>query len=237
MLLWNTNGNGSVITSGVFGSFHLAGTGTWDYKQLNYVSNQETTQKEEPKTLHLRPCDIPFFQGQETAFLAVSFFSQIVHELPSSKSAMALILEHLGSEVVTVYPIVHQVVVTRGGTSTCLDMIPLGLEGRINGAGSVLNIETAGSSMRLKVRGCGTLLVAVRRAKKIGHNEGNLADNVEMSVEINGKKVDAHYSVADSNRPPSASEAELLHGRERLGKNLSENGFDLLVMNTPDAAL
>lgn len=235
MVLWNTNGGVNQteevpITSGVFGVFHLAGSGTWDYSKLNYVSNtKEDTPAETLKTVVLSPSDIPLFKDRaETSFLAVNFFSQAAQELAFSKSSLSVELGHSETEVVSIHPLEHHVV--KG--DCILDVVPLGLEGKINGAGAVLDIRTSASSMDLKIRGCGSLLVAVK-----GRDNGvtNPISDVGVLVQVNGNPLRTRHTFASSDRPQAAFDAGL-PSSDRLRRNLIDIGYDIVVVNIPDTA-
>ena len=234
LVLWNTNGDGPTLTSGVFGAFHLAGSGTWDYERLNYISTKENGRQEEPSSVEVRPCDIPFFKGRKrTYFLAVSFFAQTVTELESPKIPTTLMLDHLGSEVVSIYPLEHHL--ERSGGST-LDMIPLGLEGKINGAGAVLDIQTSGSSADLRVRGCGNLLVAVRDGKTSSAPTGTGYElpiaGISISVEVNGRPIETFY---DAPATDAQQETDTPGTSSALRTHLFEIGFGVLTINIPDS--
>ncbi|CAB9513949.1 Probable galactinol--sucrose galactosyltransferase [Seminavis robusta] len=177
LVLWNTNGGGfahdeqsddgerETTTSGIFGLFHFAAGGTWDYSKLTYVSNDRMagTDLEEDggADVELSPALIPVFAAHRYAgmsFLATSFVAHTVEILPSPGAAMSIRLQRSQSNALTVYPI-HQV---SCGVGT-VDFVALGWEGRINAGGAVKDIQVnPDGAVEMSVLGCGDFLMALR---------------------------------------------------------------------------
>ena len=159
-IIFNTNGRHNSVTSGVFGVFHLAGSGTWDYERLDYGPVGGNVGRSPQRTVRLRPTDIPHFAQHikaDASFLALPFFFS--HEavvLPTVDSEFILKLEPLECDAITILPI-HRV------RSSC-EIVVLGIKGRINGSGSILDIcvDDDDATMSMTVQGCGILQYGTR---------------------------------------------------------------------------
>jgi len=160
-VIFNTNGSDDCVTSGVFGVFHLAGSGSWDYAKLDY-GPLDSTRGPSPSrgTARVRPADIPNLDQHVkngVGFLALPFFSsERAVVLPVADSEFSLDLEPLECDAITVLPI-HLL-----GSSH--EIVILGIEGKINGAGSVLSAHVNDSSATIKARGSGKFQFGIRPA-------------------------------------------------------------------------
>lgn len=184
-MIWNVNGESSdSVTSGIVGVFHLYGSGDWDREQQAFViNNNDGTGPTKSVQAVVRPFDVPDFAGDtwcDTKFLARSFFSEQVKILESRKDSMTLDLQPLQSDAVVFHPIFEV------GN---FDFVALGMEGRINGAGAVQNVQVGGnesstssSVVSMAICGCGAFVMAARSS-----SSSSATSAVEkVSVLVNG---------------------------------------------------
>lgn len=157
-VIFNTNGNEECVTSGVFGVFHLARSGTWDYEKLGYGPIKSNLKPLSTRTARIRPSDIPRFAEREnsnTTFLALPFFfRQQAAILPTRNTEFKLDLQPLDCDAIAILPIF------RIGSSS--EIVVLGLKGMINGAGSVVDIVVDDNRLLIKARGCGRFQFGIR---------------------------------------------------------------------------
>ena len=159
-VIFNTNGRHNSVTSGVFGVFHFAGSGAWDYERLDYGPVGGNIGRPPERTIRVRPTDIPHFAQHikaDTSFLVLPFFSpQEAVVLPTVDSEFNLKLEPLECDAINILPI-HRV------GSSC-EIVVLGIKGKINGAGSILDIciDDNDATMNMTLQGCGILQYGIR---------------------------------------------------------------------------
>jgi hypothetical protein len=195
------------VTSGVFGVFHLAGSGTWDYEKLDYGPVYESLDAPPQRTVRVRPADIPHFAQRfkaDTLFLVLPFFSpRKAVVLSAFVSEFTLKLEPLECDAITILPI-HRV------GSSC-EIVVLGIKGRINGAGSILSICVDNDdevTLNMKVQGCGILQYGIRPnvttqvqvdgiPRKVGcDSEQDIAGFSIISVELDACVTSQYVSIS-----------------------------------------
>jgi raffinose synthase len=189
-VIFNTNGCNDYVTSGVLGVFHLAGSGTWDYERLDYGPVGRNVGSPPQRTVRVRPADIPHFAQRINAdkpFLVLPFFSpQKAVVLPTVDSEFTLELEPLECDAIAIIPI-H-----RAGSSC--EIVVLGIKGKINGAGCILDICVNGdddATMNMTVQGCGILQYGIRpdAATQVQ------VDGIPRKVASNGEQTIAGFSI------------------------------------------
>ena len=162
LVICNVNGSNKTITSGVFGIFHLAGGGKWDYNKLDYtVAHQDQDEHKYPlrKTVSVRARDVVQWKhvSSEVAskFLAIPFTEPWAKAkvLDSESAAFKIDLEPGECEAVSIIPL-HQL---RG-----YEIALLGIVGVINCGGSIVKTTVNDQSITASVRGCGTFYVAIK---------------------------------------------------------------------------
>jgi hypothetical protein len=202
LVIFNTNGDPTVTTpdattSGVMGIFHVAGSGQWDYENLEYSSSSKDVSAglEEARTMRVSPNQIPHFAQSRfaaTEFAAIQFFSRKADILASPSSSIEVTMEPLQSEALTFIPVSK----VKGG-----DVASLGFLGTmINGAGAVLRQELdEASRLVCHVRGCGLFWWAVRLSPKLPFDFGR-SDMWSQLLDVHMDGIEHEIQVATDNQ-------------------------------------
>lgn len=223
LIICNTNGSPSKITSGVLGVFCVSQRGEWDPLQLDYVSPKRGINNSVIETKHIEICPadiLDFSENDEykrTRFLAVGFFSESVAILESPRATMKLALSTTlhPLEAVTLFPLI---------TVGRFEFAALGLDGKINGAGSVVDVtvklrdseKDSRNCVRLEIIGCGTFVLAVlppvNKAPEfvIGDNEEWICQHVQHHADNSARQQqlrDLGCSLIEFSVPSSSCES------------------------------
>eukprot|EP00978_Attheya_sp_CCMP212_P029862 scaffold107652_cov53-Attheya_sp.AAC.2 len=167
----NVNGKRGAYTSGVLGLFHVGGTGDWDAGKLDYGPVIDPNAPAVTNAMGvIRATDVECFRSQfsskpDQSFLALSFRNNHVKVLRSLEDEMSMTLAPMGSDAITLIPLTQ----IPFGNST-VEFAPLGLLGKINGAGSILNQAdkgigsdgTATTMQLVSLNGVGSFCFAIR---------------------------------------------------------------------------
>ena len=157
-ILFNTNGTPSTTTSVVLGIFNFLTSGGWDASKLDYLVPNDAEKKAKSLNADIRASDIgAFFNGDRKSarYLCICFFSGQTKVLESANDndSMSMELSPDESEYVVAVPL------TAVGK---YEVAPLGIDGRINGAGAVSSVVVMGDKrMTLTVSGCGIFSMAI----------------------------------------------------------------------------
>jgi len=184
LVVYNTNGGESKVTSAVFAAFNVAGSGEWSYESLDYIASESLLT---PKTMRvvLKPADIPYFDrffAENQKFLAVPFFSESPGIfLQDASSTFEISLDTNGCDLVTIYPL---------ATVHGVEVVPLGFKGKINGAGAIVDLEIIGVTLKLRIKGCGTFVLMYRPCDRHGRKRAICASRDGVNVPLLAHAID-----------------------------------------------
>ena len=175
LIIWNTNGDSTNVTSGIFGVFYVSDSGDWDPTTLDYVMNKESrgVNSAEGVVVSIQPGDIPMFASaayRTTSFVALRFFDKSATILASPTDQMNFTMNYLQSESVSIVPIYHIMI---GNDPIAMEYVVLGVRGKLNGLGATPRIETdrkADGSIVIvmkHVKGCGEFVMAFRLDRNV----------------------------------------------------------------------
>jgi hypothetical protein len=173
LVVWNTNGNDTSITSGIFGVFNLMGSGNWDPTILDYAVDEKNVNPIDNVTVSIHPGDIPIFATEDyrtTKFVALRFFHRSAMILHSPMDVIHMTLQNLESESVSMIPI-HNISI--GSNCERIELVVLGIRNKINGAGAIQqqrivrhtnNVDGSNviTIIMTDVKGCGEFVLAFR---------------------------------------------------------------------------
>jgi raffinose synthase len=209
LILVNTNGTPTLTTSIVLGVFRLYGTGQWDVSKLDYLPSEgDIAQSKGLTDLDLKKDDLRMLLDDKTInrrYLSVCFFSGFAQLYDPRENSTSL---HLGlheSEAVALLPLLQ----IEGH-----ELAFMGIDGKINGAGSVqaLDVNEDLSSLNLSVSGCGTFSIAL----------SSTIDQV--TVELNGQTLQSRRL---------NDKKDCLGDKSGTKSNILDLGFSILQFEIP----